>query len=40
LKADEIADITGLSASNVWTRIHRIKQLLKVRFHRETRHVE
>ena len=29
LKADEIAEITGLSASNVWTRIHRIKNLLK-----------
>jgi RNA polymerase sigma-70 factor (ECF subfamily) len=40
LKADEIADITGLSVSNVWTRVHRIKQLLKVQFHRGTRHVE
>jgi RNA polymerase sigma-70 factor (ECF subfamily) len=40
LKAEEIADITGLSISNVWTRIHRIKQLLKVQFHRGTGHAE
>jgi RNA polymerase sigma-70 factor (ECF subfamily) len=39
LKADEIADITGLSVSNVWTRIHRIKNLLKRQFNRGTSHV-
>jgi len=27
-RADQIADITGLSASNVSTKIHRIKRLL------------
>ena len=35
LAADEMAAITGLSSANVWTRIHRIKTLLKRRFHRE-----
>lgn len=39
LKADEIAEITGLSVSNVWTRIHRIKNLLKQRFTRGASHV-
>jgi RNA polymerase sigma-70 factor (ECF subfamily) len=39
LKADEIAEITGLSVSNVWTRIHRIKNLLKQRFNRGASHV-
>lgn len=39
LKADEIAEITGLSVSNVWTRIHRIKNLLKQQFNRGASHV-
>ena len=39
LKADEIAEITGLSVSNVWTRIHRIKNLLKQQFNRGAAHV-
>ena len=31
--ADSIAEITGLSAANVWTKIHRIKNVLARRFH-------
>lgn len=38
LKADEIAEITGLSVSSVWTRIHRIKNLLKQQFNQGTSH--
>lgn len=33
LTAADIAEITGLSISNVSTRIHRVKTLLKRRFH-------
>lgn len=32
LTADEIVEITGLSVANVWTKIHRLKNLLKRRF--------
>ena len=39
LKADEIAEITGLSVSNVWTRIHRLKHLLKQQFNHGAAHV-
>jgi len=39
LKADEIAEITGLSVSNVWTRVHRIKNLLKQQFNQGASHV-
>jgi RNA polymerase sigma-70 factor (ECF subfamily) len=34
LDADSIAEITGLSAANVWSKIHRIKNVLVRRFHR------
>jgi RNA polymerase sigma-70 factor (ECF subfamily) len=34
LDAESIAEITGLSAANVWTRIHRIKNVLVRQFHR------
>ncbi len=38
LDATAIAEITGLSTGNVATRVHRIKQILAVRFHeRSTR---
>jgi|SRR5688572_13663224 RNA polymerase sigma-70 factor, ECF subfamily len=37
LDAASIAEITGLSAANVATRVHRIKQLLIQRFHEGTR---
>ena len=33
LDAAAIAEVTGLSAGNVATRVHRIKQLLAARFH-------
>ena len=33
LDAESISEITGLSVSNVWTRIHRIKNLLVRQFH-------
>jgi RNA polymerase sigma-70 factor, ECF subfamily len=33
MDAASIAEITGLSAANVWTRIHRIKGLLTRQFH-------
>ena len=36
--AASIGDVTGLTASNVATRIHRIKQLLVRRFHEGLRH--
>jgi RNA polymerase sigma-70 factor (ECF subfamily) len=34
LDAESIAEITGLSAANVWSKIHRIKGVLVRRFHR------
>jgi RNA polymerase sigma-70 factor, ECF subfamily len=34
MDTDSIAEITGLSAANVWTRIHRAKNLLTRQFHR------
>ncbi|MFZ0963825.1 MAG: sigma-70 family RNA polymerase sigma factor [Terriglobia bacterium] len=37
LEAESIAEITGLSAANVWSKIHRIKTLLVRRFHRGDR---
>jgi RNA polymerase sigma-70 factor, ECF subfamily len=37
LDAESIAEITGLSAANVWSKIHRIKTLLVRRFHRGVR---
>ena len=36
--AASIGEVTGLTASNVATRIHRIKQLLSRRFHEGLRH--
>jgi RNA polymerase sigma-70 factor (ECF subfamily) len=39
LDAESIADITGLSAANVWSKIHRIKNVLIRRFHRGGRNV-
>jgi RNA polymerase sigma-70 factor (ECF subfamily) len=33
LDAEAISQITGLSVSNVWTRIHRIKNVLIRQFH-------
>ena len=33
LDADSIAEITGLSTANVWSKIHRIKEVLIRRFH-------
>ena len=38
LDADSIAEITGLSAANVWSKIHRIKNVLARQFHRGGRH--
>ena len=37
LDAESIAEITGLSAMNVWSKIHRIKAMLVRRFHRGVR---
>ena len=37
LNAESIAEITGLSAANVWSKIHRIKAMLVRRFHRGAR---
>ena len=37
LDAESIAEITGLSAANIWSKIHRIKALLVRRFHRGVR---
>jgi len=34
LDAESIAEITGLTAANVWTKIHRIKNVLVRQFHR------
>ena len=33
MDAESIAEITGLSVTNVWTKTHRIKNLLARRFH-------
>jgi RNA polymerase sigma-70 factor, ECF subfamily len=33
MDAESIAEITGLSVTNVWTKIHRIKNVLTRRFH-------
>jgi len=38
LDENEMSEITGLSAANVWTRIHRIKNVLTRRFHAGERH--
>ena len=40
LDAASIGEITGISAGNVATRIHRIKKLLADRFHQGARHVQ
>lgn len=40
IEAAEIADITGLSASNVATRVHRIKQVLIKQFHGGAAHAD
>ena len=40
LDASAIAEITGLSAANVATKVHRIKQLLVQRFHEGKGHGE
>jgi RNA polymerase sigma-70 factor (ECF subfamily) len=37
LDAESIAEITGLAAANVWSKIHRIKTMLVRRFHRGVR---
>ena len=37
LDAESIAEVTGLSATNVWSKIHRIKTMLVRRFHRGDR---
>jgi RNA polymerase sigma-70 factor, ECF subfamily len=34
MDAESIAEITGLSVANVWTKIHRIKNVLSRQFHR------
>ena len=34
LDAESIAEMTGLSAANVWSKIHRIKNVLVRQFHR------
>jgi RNA polymerase sigma-70 factor (ECF subfamily) len=39
LDADTIGEIAGLSTANVWTRTHRIKNLLIRQFHIGGRHV-
>lgn len=33
MEAEEIGEITGLSSANVWTKIHRIKNVLSRRFY-------
>jgi RNA polymerase sigma-70 factor (ECF subfamily) len=33
MDAESIAEITGLSVANIWTKIHRIKNVLTRRFH-------
>ena len=37
LDAESIAEITGLTAANFWSKIHRIKTMLVRRFHRGDR---
>lgn len=32
MEAEEIGEMTGLSSANVWTKIHRIKNVLTRRF--------
>ena len=39
LDVESIAEITGLSAANVWSKIHRIKNVLARRFQRGGRNV-
>jgi RNA polymerase sigma-70 factor (ECF subfamily) len=34
MDAESIVEITGLSAANVWTKIHRIKNVLSRQFHK------
>jgi RNA polymerase sigma-70 factor (ECF subfamily) len=38
MDAESIAEITGLSAANVWTKIHRIKNVLTRQFRAGGRH--
>jgi RNA polymerase sigma-70 factor (ECF subfamily) len=38
LDAEAIAEITGLSVANIWSKVHRIKVVLARRFHRGGRH--
>jgi RNA polymerase sigma-70 factor, ECF subfamily len=38
LDAESIAEITGLSVTNVWTKIHRIKDVLVRQFHQGGHH--
>ena len=38
MTAEQIGEVTGLSTANVWTKIHRIKNMLIRQFHRGTRH--
>ncbi|MBV8550324.1 MAG: RNA polymerase sigma factor [Acidobacteriaceae bacterium] len=40
LNATDIGELTGLSARNVATKIHRIKNILSRQFHEEARHAE
>jgi RNA polymerase sigma-70 factor (ECF subfamily) len=40
MDASAIGEITGLSAGNVATKVHRIKKILSERFHQGGRHVE
>jgi len=40
MDASAIGDITGLSAGNVATKVHRIKKILSQRFHQGGHHVE
>jgi len=40
LDAESISQITGLSVANVWTRIHRIKNVLTRQFHSGVTHAK
>jgi len=40
LDAESMSEITGLSTANVWTRIHRIKNVLVRQFHSGGAHAE
>jgi RNA polymerase sigma-70 factor (ECF subfamily) len=40
LDAESISQITGLSVANVWTRIHRIKNVLSRQFHSGGNHAK